>query len=94
VNELTPRVPLQVGSRISSDGVVTPPPPRPAPEGPGIPIRATMPMLGHPQQVTVSAGTAFKIGFYAFWGFLVAGLIPWILLIVFGSALLAALTRH
>ena len=33
-------------------------------------------------EVTVSAGTAFKIGFYAAFGFLLASILPWILLFI------------
>jgi len=38
------------------------------------------------QQVFVSAGTAFKIGFFGFWGAAVASIVVWILaFIVLGA---------
>lgn len=63
---------------------------------------ANIPIPGHNQQITISAGTAFKFGFYAFWGFLVAGLIPWLLFAaslgwlasIFASSLDHALNRY
>jgi hypothetical protein len=48
-------------------------------------------------QVTVSAGTAFKIGFFGFLGAWVAALIPtiliWIFLVAFFASCAAALSR-
>ncbi|MFN2464936.1 MAG: hypothetical protein ABR598_01570 [Candidatus Dormibacteria bacterium] len=55
----------------------------------GIPKVANVPVAGFPQQITISAGTAFKAGFFAFWGFLVAALVPWLLVLVLGGALLS-----
>ena len=57
-----------------------------------------VPMVNAPaqQKIVVSAGTAFKIGFYGFWGAAVASIVVWILaFIVLGAcgAMLAGTLR-
>ena len=52
----------------------------------------TVPAPGYlPQKVTVSAGTAFKIGFFGFFGVMVAALIPWLLFVIFLGAVMGAI---
>ena len=78
---------------VSAGGAITPPPPPPPPIAP--PPPPAPPVYTEPArpivEITVSAGTAFKIGFYGAIGWVIATAVFWILLIViFGSCLAAA----
>lgn len=61
---------------------------------PAMPVTATYPIPGRPQEITVSAGTAFKLGYDGAFGAFAASLIPWVLFVLFGGALMAALLHH
>jgi hypothetical protein len=90
--------------RASRDAITTQPPAAPTqyraaqyPPTVQQPYAQRPPYAVAKTQITVSAGTAFKIGFFGFFGAWVAALIPtiliWIFLIAFFASCAAALTR-